>query len=136
MAPVEYGVIDRGSVIVLRGRGLGDPDLLRPVLEAIVVDASLPPRFAMLVDARDVDPPPSSRQTREIGHLHWTLLGHRLLRTAFLTTDGLMYGIGRQIQGYGETPDSETRVFVDEAEAVRWVGEDATPSCDDAALPN
>lgn len=136
MTPVEYRVIERGTVILLRGRGLGDPDLLRPVLKAIVVDPDLPPRFAMLVDARDVDPVPTSSQVREIGHLHLTLLGHRLLRTAFLTTDGVMYGIGRQIQGYGEAPDGETRVFVDELEAVRWVGEDATPSFDGAVVLN
>jgi hypothetical protein len=127
----SYELSAGGRIVRLIGTGDGGAAAARDALATLVRDNGVAATFGLLVDARNINPPPPPEAIRAIASLHRSILGARAPRVALLASEGVLYGIGRQLEAHVETESSAVRVFTDERVALVWLQDMPT-----AAPPN
>jgi hypothetical protein len=108
------------GLLLLRGSGPGSLDETLGALATVLGEVNGRPA-AILLDFRAQAYAPDGREARMVAELIVSL-PPASTRIALLANAGAQFGCARMISGMAEVRGARVAAFLDEAEALRWLG--------------
>ena len=133
--PFERTYEAERQLLVMRAVGAGT---LRDTLEGLRVlvgGAAIEARASLLLDLRGQAFLPSAPEAYAVASELAAVMREGGRRVAILTGPGVQYGCGRMIGTVAEMRGIAVHVFLEEAEALQWLGQPQEPGILDVARP-
>jgi hypothetical protein len=127
--PITYEVDPGAALIRVEASGDVLPRDIFQHLDRLAADPAIGPGVPALVDVRGITRVPTAAEFRTAGQAYGAAGRGRFAssRRAFLVDGMLMFGAVRQLAAAAEPFGVDVRPFLDEGEALAWLGEVARP---------